>query len=198
MISAATLAFAALLALQTPSSGFTNDVRLITLPEPAPSSPRVHAAYRVLQVSTLGALAVTGGLGVVTALNRPTLLSDGRCYTGDPIFGQDYGCSSLSTLHGIAGISTAVLYAATQTIAWTADDIPTIRRGSPGAHRILSHVHLGGMLIQPLLGIVARYPDVFGIDAGDNSDFSRTLRTIHAGLGVAIAASYIATFSMEW
>lgn len=49
---------------------------------------RLLGAHRVLKYTTTGALVLTAGLGVVSGINQPTLFGDGRCLTGDPVFGQ--------------------------------------------------------------------------------------------------------------
>src|ERR1041385_8124221 len=62
-------------------------------------------AHRALSYTTAAALTVTAAGGLVALANQPTLLGEGRCASGNPIFG-DYGCEGFSILHGMGGVLT--------------------------------------------------------------------------------------------
>jgi hypothetical protein len=150
-------------------------------------------ADRALQLSTAGSLIVTAALGTLVAINKPTLFSEGRCAEGSPIFG-DYGCHGLSTLHGMFALLSAVLYTATATLEFSAFDWPGRDRHGD-AYEALSYVHLVGMAVQPIAGLLAAVPEVVG--ASRNGTFARVLRTIHLFTGYAIVGSFVVTTAIE-
>lgn len=155
------------------------------------SGPR--DAHRALQLATAGSLLVTGTLGTLTAINQPTLFSDGRCAAGTPLFGE-YGCHGLNTLHGLSGLLSTVLYTATATLEFAAFDWPGRDRHGTG-YEVLSYVHLIGMAIQPIGGLLAAVPEVIGLE--HNGGFIRVLRTLHLLLGYAIVGSFVVTTAIE-
>lgn len=155
--------------------------------------PGPRDAHRTLQLATAGGLVVTGALGTIVALNQPTWFGDGRCASGTPVFGE-YGCHGLSTLHGLAALLTSVLYTATVTVEFASFDWPGRDRHGSG-YEALSYVHLIGMALQPIGGLLAAVPQVIGLS--HNSDFARALRSIHIVTGVAIAGSFAVTTIIE-
>jgi hypothetical protein len=163
---------------------------------------RAHmlTAHRALEITTAASLAVTGALGVITAINRPTLFGAGRCQSGDPVFGN-YGCESLSIVHGISGVVSEGLYISTMVLEAVTPDPPWETQESPGwreARRVLTWVHVGGMILQPLLGMISAYPGIIGVDDPQSRyDFSRTLRTVHMGVGVITATAYLSTLAID-
>jgi hypothetical protein len=149
-------------------------------------------AHRGLQLATAGSMLVTGTLGTILAMNRPTLFGDGRCAEGDPIFGA-YGCRGLSVLHGISAVLSVVLYTTTTTIEFAEGTWP----GSGGhntGYKVASGIHLGAMAILPLAGIVAAVPAVFGLPEGD---FQRVLRTVHLFVGYLGVGTYVSTVALD-
>ncbi len=157
-------------------------------------------AHRALELSTAGALAVTGALGVITAINRPTVFGDGRCATNDPIFGN-YGCESLSIVHGISGVVSEGLYIGTMVLEAVVRDPPWTVDERPGwriTRRVLTWIHASGMILQPLLGMLSAYPGIIGInDPQSRDDFSRVLRVVHAGAGVVTATAFLGTVAID-
>lgn len=148
---------------------------------------------RTLERSTLAGLWATGALGTILAFNRPTLLSDGRCETGNPIFG-DYGCGELSTVHGMSAVAAITLYTASEVFNLTTG--PEQHR-SP-TYRLFTWIHRAGLMALPLVGIISRYPEVIGInDSGTQDDFSRAMRSIHLGAGYITVLAYTVTFSLD-
>lgn len=159
----------------------------------AEEEPGPREADKVLQLATAGSMLVTFSLGTMVAMNQPTLFSDGRCFTGSPVLGE-YGCHGLSTLHGLMALITTVLYTATVTLEFTAFDWPG-RNTHGSAYEALSYVHLIGMGLQPLAGLLAAVPEVVG--GTRNGTFSRVLRTIHVFTGSAIVTSFVITTAIE-
>jgi hypothetical protein len=159
----------------------------------AQEEPGPRDAHRALQLTTAGTLLVTTTLGTLTALNRPTLFSEGRCAAGDPVLGS-YGCDGLSTLHGIMALLSVVLYTSTTTLELAAFDWPGRDRHGSG-YEALSWVHLVGLGLQPLGGIIAAMPGVIGLrqDAG----LVRVLRTIHLFTGYIGVGAFVITTAIE-
>jgi hypothetical protein len=158
-------------------------------------------AHRTLEYTTMGALALTAAGGVVAAINQPTLFGDGKCASGDPIFG-DYGCTGFSMVHGTLGVLTTVSYVATMTVALSVPD----RRGGHGEpgpfdyggfHRAATWVHVVGFAALPLLGLTGAHPEMLGIADEDAENFSKTVRTVHASLGVVTAGAFTTTVLIE-
>ncbi|MFB6350197.1 MAG: hypothetical protein ABEK29_00180 [Bradymonadaceae bacterium] len=144
----------------------------------------LNSIQRILQYGTAGSLVLTAAGGVITYLNLPTQTGDGLCRTGDPIFGS-YGCDGFNTLHGIGGtLELALPNDPERDDADLFDD--------PAAP-----VHLGGMALLPLLGIVSHSPEVLGVDATRGDEFPRTVRTIHATLGVVTAGAYLVSWFLD-
>lgn len=170
-------------------SGEAPDVRL----------ERFRRWERALKWSTGGALVLTSTLGVIAAMNQPTAFGDGRCAEGDPVLGT-YGCDrGLSTLHGMSGILAVTLYTANGALALAIPGpVGNVSARERGWHRALTYVHLGGIVLQPILGIVSAFPQVVGVrDQLPSDPFPRNLRTIHVGLGVVTTAAYLATIALE-
>lgn len=171
--------------------------------ELTPSDRRTESLRRwerILKWSTAGALVVTTTLGTLAAINQPTAFGDGRCQTGHPIFGT-YGCDrGLSTLHGTSAVLSATLY--------TADGVLTLAIPGPVGHvseaarpwhRALTWVHLGGIAVQPILGLVSAFPQVIGVHNTAPTDrFPRGMRTAHVILGYVTTAAFLTTLALEW
>jgi hypothetical protein len=172
--------------------------------EPAPRADdaRVKSLRRwerALKWGTAGALLATSALGTMAAINQPTVFGDGRCQTGHPVLGT-YGCDrGLSTLHGTSGVLSATLYTANGVLALSLPG--PVGHVSPAArpwHRALTYVHLGGITLQPILGLVSAFPQVIGVrNTAPGDRFPKNTRTIHVGLGYLTAAAYLATLVLE-
>jgi hypothetical protein len=155
--------------------------------------PGPREAHKILQLTTAGSLLLTGTLGTLAAMNQPTWFSEGRCAAGNPIFGE-YGCHGFSTLHGISALLSVVLYTATTTLEFTAFDWPGRNRHGT-AYEVASYVHLIGMGLQPLGGLLAAVPEVIGLR--HSSGFARALRSIHLMTGYLIVGTFVATTIIE-
>ncbi len=164
-----------------------------------PGAETARRWERALKWTTAGSLVVTSALGTMAAINQPTEFGDGRCQTGGPLLGT-YGCDrGLSTLHGMSGVLSAVLYTSNGTLALSLrEPVGNVTPRERPWHRALTYVHLGGITLQPILGIVSAFPEVIGMDRTAPGDrFPRTLRTIHVGIGYLTAAAYMATLVLE-
>ena len=159
----------------------------------AQAEPGPRDAHKALQLATAGSLIVTGTLGTLIAINQPTWFSDGACATGDPVLGR-YGCEGLSVLHGLSALLAITLYTATTTLEIARFDWPgRDRHGS--AYEAASYVHLVGMALQPIGGILAAMPTVLGLP--HNGGFARAVRSLHILTGYAIAGTYVVTAAIE-
>ncbi len=169
----------------------------LSLHEPGEESARRWE--RALKWATAGSLVLTSALGTMAAVNQPTEFGDGRCMTGGPLLGT-YGCDrGLSTLHGMSGVLSALLYTSNGTLALSLrEPVGNVTPRERPWHRALTYVHLGGITLQPIFGLVSAFPQVIGMDrTGPADPFPRKLRTIHVGLGYLTAAAYIATLALE-
>lgn len=155
----------------------------------------IDDVHRGMQIATMSSLLLTGTLGTIAAINKPTLFGEGRCESGDPILG-DYGCKGLSVLHGLSAIVSLVLYTATTTIEVVEYDWPG--RGQHGTgFEVASWGHLIAMGALPIAGIITVVPEVLGVGQDDRDAFQRVLRTIHLGFGYAAVGSYVATAAID-
>jgi hypothetical protein len=160
---------------------------------------RIQRWERALEWSTAGALVVTSTLGTMAAINQPTAFGHGRCQTGSPVLGT-YGCDrGLSTLHGSSGVLSATLYTASGVLALAIPGPASKVSGRARPwHRALGYVHLGGIVLQPILGLVSAFPQVIGMSTSAPDDrFPRNTRTIHVGLGYVTTAAYLAALALE-
>jgi hypothetical protein len=154
---------------------------------------------RTLRWSTAAALVATATLGTLAAINQPTAFGDGRCITGDPVFGT-YGCDrGLSTLHGSAGILSVTLYTANLVLRLAAPESKGyVSEAARPWHTALSWIALGGIVIQPALGLIAAYPQVIGKSQSVPTDpFPRNLRTAHLFIGYITTVSFVTTVIIE-
>jgi hypothetical protein len=152
-----------------------------------------------LRWSTAASLVVTSTLGTMAAINQPTTFGDGRCITGDPVLGE-YGCNrGLSTLHGSAAVLSVTLYTANAVLALSAPESRgTVAESAKPVYRALSWVHLGGIVVQPVLGLVAAFPQVIGKSQSVTTDqFPRNLRTVHLFIGYITTAAFLTTTILE-
>lgn len=159
-------------------------------PERSQHARRLH---RTLSLVTTGSLLVTGALGTLTAINAGTAFEPGRCDSGTPLFGN-YGCESLHIVHGASAILSLVLYTATAV-----QGLPLGLSQSEGPlYRILSYVHLVGIVLQPVLGLITSYPQIIGVHPEAQEHFGDVLRTVHIGVGYVTVAAYATTTVLEF
>lgn len=173
--------------------------------DPGASSPdeararRLRWWGRTLRWSTAAALVATSTLGTLAAINQPTAFGDGRCITGNPVLGE-YGCDrGLSTLHGSSAVLSVTLYTANAVLGLAAPaSRGNVSESARPLHTVLSWVHLGGIVIQPVLGLVAAFPQVIGKSRTVTTDrFPRDLRTAHIFIGYVTTAAFVTTAALE-
>ncbi len=163
--------------------------------ESVPRSAHLVGTHRALEIATVASLLVTGALGSIVAINRGTAFHAGRCDTGNPIF-DGYGCDQLRILHGMSGVLSLTAFTSTEVLGAVLRGDGVLPRRT-GLGRVASYISLVTMILQPLLGLVSAYPGVIGIPGGSQEQFSRTVRTVHAGLGVVLVFSYAVTVSFD-
>jgi hypothetical protein len=154
---------------------------------------------RALKWATAGSLVITSTLGTMAAINQPTAFGDGRCITGNPILGT-YGCDrGLSTLHGASGVVSTILYTSNGVLALAIPGpIGHVTEAERPWHRGLTYVHLGGIVLQPILGLIAAFPQVVGQShAAPTDSFPRDMRTAHVILGYVTTAAFLTTLALE-
>jgi hypothetical protein len=160
---------------------------------------RLRGWGRALRWSTAGALVVTSALGTLAAINQPTRFGDGRCLTGHPVLGN-YGCDrGLSTLHGSSAVLSVTLYTANAVLGLAAPEAAgRVSEAARPWHRALGVIHLGGIVVQPVLGLVAAFPQVIGREKTATTDmFPRNLRTAHVVVGYLTTAAFLGAISLE-
>lgn len=176
--------------------------------------------HRGFALAAWASLTFTVGLGTVLTINQPTWFGDGRCASGDGIF-EEVGCgavvprgrdasgmplpelretSALATLHQAFAFVTTGLYATAGVIAATAPDPDNAAAGDDPAsralrrHKSLAWVHGVGMILMPLLGVLAANPELFGLDPSTDPeaarDYQRAMRSVHAIAGYATWGAY--------
>lgn len=163
---------------------------------------RAISMHRAFAVATWSSLLVTEVFGTIAALNQDTWFGRGPCASGRPdeaIFGR-YGCSGIQSVHLTFSFLSTGLYATTGVLAATAPDPERVGEGDSArarrlrVHRALTWVHAAGMILMPILGVLAANPEVvFG--AGDGSeaeraDFSRAMRSMHQIVGYTTFGAY--------
>lgn len=166
-----------------------------------PRPATLQAWGRGLRLGTATALLAATALGTMTAINQPTRFGDGRCITGHPLLGTDYGCNKgLSTLHGVSGVASATLYTANGVLRLARPESRgSVAEGAMPSYGFLSWVHLGGIVVQPLIGLIAAYPQVIGLSRTAPTDpFPRNLRTAHIVIGYITTAAFLTTVALEW
>ncbi|MGZ3461315.1 MAG: hypothetical protein ACXU86_22725, partial [Archangium sp.] len=109
----------------------------------------------------------------------------------------DYGCESLSLVHGASAILSGTLYTATAVYGGSAPGRSVLEEYEP-LYRVLSYVHLVGIALQPLLGIISAHPEVLGIRSESQEHFSDVVRTVHIGVGIVTVAAYATTTVLEF
>jgi hypothetical protein len=175
-------------------------------PRPGPSAAEQDARAeelrwwgRTLRWSTAAALVATSALGTLAAIDQPTAFGDGRCITGHPVLG-DYGCDrGLSTLHGSSAVLSVTLYTANAVLGLAAPQSRgTVSPSARPLHRALTWVHLGGIVVQPVIGLISAFPQVIGRSrTGPTDRFPRDLRTAHVFIGYLTTAAFLTTVALE-
>jgi hypothetical protein len=133
-----------------------------------------HFGFALTTWASLGATSVVGTIRYTNVIGFGTPL----CEKGSPIFGRTYGCGDgLMIQHGISAGFTSLSYITTRTLAALMPDPYDAASFSPRlrAHRVLSWVHLAGMVAMPVLGIATA--------VSNDRDTRASLATTHLVVG---------------
>lgn len=166
---------------------------------------RVHRGFAL---AAWGGLAVTEVLGTILAINKATWAGNGNCASPEGGIGGAFGCGTgLVALHETFAFITTGLYTTAGVIAATAPDPDNAASGDDPAsrrlalHKTLAWVHGAGMVLLPILGILAASPQIVGLDpATDPSgvrNFQTALRSVHAIVGYTTFATFSVSAALE-
>lgn len=160
---------------------------------------RLETTHSVLQKAGLGTLLLTGTSGATLMINKPTLFGEGRCKTGDPLFGG-FGCSGLSLVHFAMGAASLGLFVSSEIVAENMPISPYDMgtAGEQDTMRALRYTNIGLFAVQPLLGLVSAYPQLIGIPERSRESFSKIMRTVHFGVGGSLATTYSINAALQW
>ncbi len=156
-----------------------------------------HSATQKAGLVTLG---IAAGLGMPLMANKETLLSEGLCKAGDPMF-DEFGCNGgLSILHFGFAAATLGLFIATEIIAMEMNPSPYETGNSTidGAGGALRWVNVGLFAVQPVLGLLAAHPGLIGVPEAHRAAVSRVLRTIHFSIGLGLVSTYSVQAGLQW
>jgi len=148
--------------------------------------------HRIFGISTWAAMTGTVILGSIQYYNLYGLFAgrgDNPCVKGEAIFGQGQ-CTGRAWPHLIAASTTTGLYLTTGTLALLMPDPDDLSVG-PGEfastlrmHKRLRWVHLGGMILQGVLGVFVANPHLMGMDRANDYDTLQMLATVHLASGL--------------
>ncbi len=147
-------------------------------------------AHRAFALAALGSLVVAQVFDTIIVYNQPSWFGEGHCSA--PGASGDFGCASPNTLVGIhAGLTivTTGLYTTSAVLAFAAPDPDGAASGGAGAsrtigvHKVLAWIHGTGMVLLPVLGLLANNPQTIGVDPDPAGDFQRGMRTLHTIVG---------------
>lgn len=158
--------------------------------------------HRAFALATWGSMLVTEVFGTIEALNADTWFARGPCASGrgdEAILGS-YGCSGARAMHLTFTLLSTGLYATAGVLAAAAPDPERVSEGSDSrarrlrVHRALTWVHAAGMILLPILSVLASNPEVVvgtGADAaGTREDLSRAMRSVRQIVGYTTFGAY--------
>ncbi|AKF11313.1 hypothetical protein [Sandaracinus amylolyticus] len=163
----------------------------------------VHRAFGVATWASMAATAVLGFIQFGDEYGFHGARSETACAQGTAVL-QDF-CEGTPWPHAVAGFTTAALYFTTFTLSFfMPDPLDLEHQQSDWAervriHRALRWVHLGGVVLQALLGIFIANHEAFGLDTNDDFDALQALAGVHMGVGIVTfgalsAAAALVTF----
>jgi hypothetical protein len=167
---------------------------------------RFAKIHRTLGITTwaLTGLAVIAGVIQYRNLYRGSLASN-PCVTGDAWINQKQ-CYGQPWFHELAGFAAGASYFSTLGVALAMPDPDNASRGDSKfaknlrTHKALRWVHLSGMVLQMVLGIVIANPKLNGgLDRANDYKAMKTLSTIHltSGLVTFGALSWAGTIMLK-
>lgn len=162
----------------------------------------VIGMHRAFALAAWSSMLVTEVFGTISALNQDTWFGQGACASGRPdeaVFGR-FGCSGVQGVHLTFAFLSTGLYATAGVLAAAAPDPEHVSEGSDTharrlrVHRALTWVHAAGMILLPILGVLASNPEVILGDSADNvaarADLSRAMRSVHQIVGYTTFGAY--------
>lgn len=162
----------------------------------------VVGMHRAFALAAWSSMLVTEVFGTISALNQDTWFAQGPCAGGRPeeaIFGR-FGCSGVQGVHLTFSFLSTGLYATAGVLAAAAPDPERVSEGSDAharrlrVHRALTWVHATGMILLPILGVLASNPEMLLGDSADNAasraDLSRAMRSVHQIVGYTTFGAY--------
>lgn len=162
----------------------------------------VLGMHRAFALATWSSMLVTEVFGTISTLNQDTWFGQGPCAAGRPddaVFGR-FGCSGVQGVHLTFAFLSTGLYATAGVLAAAAPDPEHVSEGSDTharrlrVHRALTWVHAAGMILLPLLGVLASNPEVILGDSADNAaaraDLSRAMRSVRQIVGYTTFGAY--------
>jgi hypothetical protein len=150
----------------------------------------IATVHRAFGIATWGSMLVTVILGFIQYYNLYGFFGsreDTPCVSGNAVFGQDQ-CWGTPWAHRIAAIATTALYGTTFILSFTMPDPLDAAEGNSGLapdlrlHKDLRWAHLGGMIVQVLLGLAVGQ-NWFGLDRANDFEAQRALATVHQLVG---------------
>lgn len=186
--------FAALIVVALPGAAWAQDLD--------PARQQRLADWRGgTQKAGLITMYLTTSLGIPLAANKETLFSDGLCRQGKPMFGEAFGCNGgLAIVHGLAAVSTLVLYVTSEILATEMVFSPynTGDTRQDNARSAFRWTNVALFSIQPVLGILSAHPYLIGIPPDARVMFSKVLRTLHFAVGVGLTTTYSVQAGLMW
>ncbi len=174
--------------LTVPAAGFTQ----------TSSSQGISNAHSATQKAGLATLGVTALLGGILAVDTP-VLGNVECASCTGSIGRP-GYDVLSVVHFGFALATLGMYVSSEILAEKMDQNPyyTGNARQQSTMQTLRWVNVGFFIAQPVLGLLAAHPGLFGIPPSARPLFSRIMRTLHVAVGVGTVGSYTATAAMQW
>jgi hypothetical protein len=164
----------------------------------------ITRTHRTLGIVTLASMSVTTLLGTLLAINEPTVFGPGLCINGSAngVLGT-FGCDTLVFVHETSAFITLGLYTATGIFALSMPDPEHASVGNDARarrlrlHQALAWVHLVGMVLEPLLGIVSTGPSIVGVRPDAQTDFRAVMNTVHLSVGYITLAALTTAMIIE-
>lgn len=155
----------------------------------------IVALHRPMGITTWFSLLATTTIGTLRYANVVGF-GDPLCAEGgSPIFGRDFGCGEgHRTWHLISASFSTASYAVTRVLAALMPSVPEDELAGTAFgrrlfwHRLLSWVHLAGMIAMPILGFAASSTN----DPADRDD----LATAHLIVGYTTFAAVSASAAL--
>ena len=153
---------------------------------------QIAGIHRILGLSTWGAMTITVIAGILDYYNQYGFgsgIGSNPCVKGNPVFGDDFGCSGLRTFKSIAAYTTTGLYAGTFTLSLMMPDPDDLSSGKGEfasilrTHKTLRWVHFSGMVLQVAIGLFIA-SRIATFDRANDYGTMQALATVHLASGL--------------